>query len=85
MTQTARALMEELERLPEAEQEERAASYLKDLQRRKRAPADKAGEQQQEKPTLYAPFEMLLRADLDLPPDYSETYEEHLYGIKKHD
>ena len=74
MTKTAQKLIEELEALPENEQEEYAESLLRDLRRRKqkkeREPEEEAGE-------LYEPFQIMLDADLDLPSDYSETYEEH--------
>ena len=76
MTETAQKLIEELERLPEAEQEERASSYLEDLQRRKQASEEPVAEEQK----LYEPFAILLEANLDLPPDASVTYERELYG-----
>ena len=82
MTKKAKKLIEELEALPENEQEEYAESLLRDLRRRKqkkeREPEEEAGE-------LYEPFRIMLDADLDLPSDYSETYEEHLYGAQKQD
>ncbi len=73
MTETARALIAELETLPEAEQEEQAASYLEDLRKRKE-------EMEKGEMEPYASFTYLQEANLDLPPDYSETYERHLYG-----
>ena len=77
MTETIRRLIEELERLPEKEQEERASSYLEDLQRRKGTREEPLGEGEQ---GLYEPFAVLLKANLDLPPDASVTYERELYG-----
>ena len=87
MTKTARKLISELktvlEKLPEAEQEERVASYLEDLHRRMKA--KKTSQPTEEEDALYEPFQVMLDANLDLPSDYSETYEEHLYGLKKQD
>ena len=77
MTETIRRLIEELERLPEKEQEERASSYLEDLQRRRQARGEPgAGEDE----VLYEPFAILLEANLDLPPNASVTYEREIYG-----
>lgn len=81
MTETAKKLIAELEKLPEEQQEERAKSYLEDL--RHRTTAQETQAEAHGKAELYEPFKVLQEADLDLPPDYSETYEEHLYGIKK--
>jgi hypothetical protein len=83
MTTKAKELLDELERelneLPEDEQIECATSYLNDLRRRKEEDAN--GEDE----SLYEPFQIMIDADLDLPPDYSEGYEEHLYGSQKED
>ena len=80
MTEKAKKLIEELEALPKDKQKEYAGSLLQDLRRRKqkkdREPEEETGE-------LYEPFQIMLDADLDLPSDYSETYEEHLYGAQK--
>jgi hypothetical protein len=75
-------LKSELDELPEEEQEAVATSYLRDLRRRKQQreqgqPAEENG--------LYGPFQIMLDADLDLPSDYSETYEEHLCGTPASD
>ena len=78
MTETIQRLIEELERLPEKEQEERASSYLEDLHRRKRASNKPVGER--EEGGLYESFAILREANLDLPPDFSVTYERELYG-----
>ena len=79
MTKTAQKLIEELEKLPEEEQEELAASVLKELrQRKEREPEEETGE-------LYEPFQIMIDADLDFPSDYSQTYEEHLYEAQKQD
>ena len=77
MTTAAQKLIEELGRLPAEEQEERASTYLEDLQRRQRARGEAGAEKGEE---LYEPFAILLEADLDLPPDASVTYERELYG-----
>jgi hypothetical protein len=82
MTEKAKKLIEELEALPENEQEEYAESLLQDLRRRKQKREQRSGEETGE---LYEPFQIMLDADLDLPSDYSETYEEHLYGAQKQD
>lgn len=74
MTDTSRQLMKALERLPEDEQDRLAASLLARIDR-----PEQSSEAEQEKP-LYEPFRVALEADLDLPDDYSETYEEDLYG-----
>lgn len=78
MTDTARKLVAELEaeleRLPEEEQEARAASYLEDLRQRREKPVEP-----------YSSFTFLQEANLDLPADYSETYEERLYGKRGED
>lgn len=77
----------ELEELPEEAQEKYVASFLRDLRRRKRQKEkhqNEEGQAGQEKGELYEPFRIMLDADLDLPSDYSETYEEHLYGTEKH-
>ena len=88
MTHTTRKLITELEetikRLPEKEQEERVASYLEDLHRRVQA-KESSQKPDQEDDALYGPFQVMLDANLDLPADYSETYEEHLYGTEKQD
>jgi len=64
VTKKAKKLIEELEALPENEQEEYAESLLRDLRRRKqkkdhREPEGETGE-------LYEPFQIMLDADLDL-------------------
>jgi hypothetical protein len=75
MTKTTRKLITELEetiqRLPEEEQKERVASYLADAKQREHEDAEVEP---------YSSFTFLEEANLDLPEDYSETYEEHLYG-----
>lgn len=79
MTEIAQKLIKELERLPKEEQEERVASYLEDLQRRQQAREEPAeGEDGATEP--YASFRFLREANLDLPPDFSVTYERALYG-----
>lgn len=75
-------LEKELEELSEEEQKAAATSYLRDLQRRKRQSEQR---QADEEDVLYEPFQLMLDADLDLPPDYSETYERHLYGAPNQD
>jgi hypothetical protein len=82
MTKTAQKLMEELSQIPEEEQEGYAKSLLRDLRRRKQ---QKEREPEEETGELYEPFQIMLDADLDFPSDYSETYEEHLYGAQKQD
>jgi hypothetical protein len=81
MTTTARKLIDELEdelaKLPEKEQEACVSTYLEDIHQRQKK------ETEEKEP--YSFFKVLMDADLDLPPDYSETYEEHLYGIEKQD
>ena len=52
-------------------------SYLRDLRRRNRL---REQGQSAEENTLYEPFQIMLDADLDLPSDDAETYEEYLYG-----
>lgn len=86
MTDTVKRIIDELEHeleeLPEEEQEAVATSYLRDLRRRKRQSEQR---QADEEDTLYEPFQLMLDADLDLPPDYSETYEKHLYEAPNQD
>lgn len=76
MTKTTRKLITELEeaikRLPEDQQEARVASYLAD--------AKQLEEKQETEFEAYSSFTFLEEANLDLPADYSETYEKHLYG-----
>lgn len=80
MTDSVKRIMDEftdeLEELPEEEQKTVATSYLRDLRRRKQqgeaSPSDDAA--------LYEPFQIMLESEADRPSDYSETYEEHLYG-----
>ncbi|PSR00206.1 MAG: hypothetical protein BRD48_01770 [Bacteroidetes bacterium QS_9_68_14] len=80
MTDTTQKLIAEpeaeLDRLPEDEQEERAASYLDDV--RSRPSPRRASDEESER--LYESFRILRDAELDLPPDYSETYEERLHA-----
>ena len=87
MTETAKKLVEEFEReleeLPEEEQEAYVVSYLQDLRRRKRK--EESGQPDQEGEALYEPFQIMVDANLDLPSDDSETYEERLYGAQNHD
>lgn len=87
MTETAKKLIDELEKeleeLPEEEQEAFATSYLQDLRRHKQRNEQRPTGQKEE--MLYEPFRIMLDADLDLPSDYSETYEDHLYGAYKRD
>jgi hypothetical protein len=82
MTKKVKEIKRELEKLPEKKQEEYAESLLRDLRRRKQQKRQESGEETGE---LYEPFRIMLDADLDLPSDYSETYEEHLYGAQKQD
>jgi len=82
MTQKTQELLAELERTleqwPEDEQERIVSSYLEALhQRKQRTEGKQEGEGE-----LYDPFQVMLDANLDLPSDYSETYEEHLYGAE---
>jgi len=81
MTDTVKRIIDQLEDelddLPEEEQEAVVTSYLRDLRRRKERSEQ---DQPEEEAALYEPFQIMLDADLDLPSDYSETYEEHLYG-----
>ena len=80
MTDTVKRIIDELEdeleELPEEQQEAVVTSYLRDLRRRKQ---QREQGRREEENTLYEPFQIMLDADLDLPSDYSETYEEHLY------
>ncbi len=69
MTYTAKKLMEELERLPEEEQEARAASWLEDLRQHKHKEEDP-----------YSALKILRDAELPGPADASVTYEKKLYG-----
>lgn len=78
MTDTTRRLVAALERLPDDEQDEAAASFLQRLQRQEEP-------RRSEEEALYEPFRVMLGAKLDLPSDYSETYEEHLYGSAETD
>lgn len=86
MTDTVKRIIgeleDELEELPEEQQEAVVTSYLRDLQRRKR---QREEGQREEENALYEPFQIMLDADLDLPSDYSETYEENLYGAHEPD
>lgn len=85
MTETTRKIIhefeKELEELSEKEQEKYAKSFLQDLRRRKEKKEGRKGDQEGKE--LYEPFRIMLDADLDFPSDYSETYEERLYGAKK--
>ena len=77
MTTLMKPLIERLREFPEEEQEAVATSSLRDLRRRKR---QRERGQSAEENTLYEPFQIMLDADLDLPSDDAETYEEYLYG-----
>lgn len=81
MTDTTRKLIDELEeaikRLPKREQKKRVASYLADAKKHQAESEDDF--------EPYSSFTFLEESNLDLPPDYSETYEEHLYGRKSND
>ena len=73
MTKSAQKLIAELERLPEEEQEELAASVLEELkQRRERE------KESEEDP--YSWLKILRDAKLSGPEDASVTYEQKLYG-----
>ena len=61
-----------LEQLSETEQQERVASYLRDVQRR--------SSREKRKKEPYAFFKVLRDADLPGPEDASVTYEKKLYG-----
>jgi hypothetical protein len=77
MTETAKKLVKEfereLEKLPEEEQEEYAASFLEDLRHRKQKE-----EKAEEDP--YSALKILRDARLSGPEDASVTYEKELYG-----
>ncbi len=72
MTQTTKRLITELQELPDAEQEAVAASFLEELRRR--------WKEKEAEAEPYSSFTYLQEANIELPPDYSETYEERLYG-----
>lgn len=76
MSDPVTTLIDALNELPEEERRQRAATYLEDLSRYQKSKNEKSE-------NVYQPFRMLIDAELDLPADYSETYEEHLYGIRK--
>ena len=86
MTDTVKRIIGELEReleeLSEEQQEAVMTSYLRDLRRRKQ---QREQGQREEENTLYEPFQVMLDANLDCPSDYSETYEEDLYGAHESD
>ena len=71
MTKTAQKLIEELEKLPEEEQEELAASVLEELRQRK-----EREEVSEEDP--YSWLKVLRNAKLSGPEDASVTYEQKL-------
>ena len=71
MTKTAQKLIEELEKLPEGEQEELAASVLEALRQRK-----EREEASEEDPYLW--LKVLRNAKLSGPEDASVTYEQRL-------
>lgn len=73
MTKTAQKLIAELEKLPEEEQEELAASVLEELRQRK-----EREEASEEDP--YSWLKIMRDAKLSGPEDASVTYEQKLYG-----
>jgi hypothetical protein len=73
MTKKAQKLMAELEKLPEEEQEELAASALERLRQRKER--EKVSEEDP-----YSWLKVLRDAKLSGPEDASVTYEQKLYG-----
>lgn len=77
MTDTAKRLIDELEReletLPEEEQERRVASFLEDLRE-----GEATETEEQEDP--YSALKVLRDAKLSGSTDASVTYEEDLYG-----
>lgn len=77
MTDTAEKLMEELQRLPDDEQDAAAASLLERLRKRKEAQPQR---EKSDGETLYESFRVLKDARLQLAPDASATYERALYG-----
>ena len=72
MTQLMRQLIDSLRSVPEAEQDDVAGPFIEVLNSRQGS-ADR-----EDRP--YVSFELLSEADLDLDPDYSQTYEHALYG-----
>jgi len=80
MTRSVHRLVEELEALPEEEQEAHAASFLNALRRRSQYEEE---EQSEKKGTPYSSFKVLREAELPGPEDASATYEETLYGLEQ--
>jgi hypothetical protein len=75
MMRATQQLFDELETLPDDEQEARAASYLDDLYRSKEAEEEETDEDP------YSALKILRDAKLVGPEDASVTYEEKLYGL----
>ena len=75
MTDTLKTAMQALEQLPVDEQEN-WGTFILGFFKLKQEAAREVSEQVQP----YASFAMLRDADLDLPADYSATYERTLYG-----
>lgn len=73
MTKTAQKLIEELEKLPEEEQEKLAASVLEELRQRRE-------HEEVDEENSYSWLRILRDAKLSGPEDASITYEQKLYG-----
>jgi hypothetical protein len=76
MTETAERILNEIDALPEDEREEVVAALLARLQTR----TEEASSEEQDDDSMYASFQVLADAQLQLSPDASETYEDELYG-----
>ncbi len=74
MTTLMKQLIEELQSVPEEEQDDVAAPLIDNLHARRKSEAEK-GEAK-----LSEPFRVLREANLDLSPDASVTYERDLYS-----
>lgn len=74
MTSLMKQLIDKLQEIPEEEQDDVAAPLMEELHTRHKA------EDPEDEIEPYASFEFLRKANLDLPPDASVTYERDLYG-----
>lgn len=76
MTETAERLLNEIDQLPADKREEVIAALLARLQ----SQTKKERREEQNDDSMYASFQVLADAQLQLSPDASETYEDELYG-----
>lgn len=76
MTETSQRILNEIDQLPEAEREEVVAALLSRLHPQ----TEEGSSDERDDESMYASFQVLADAQLQLSPDASETYENELYG-----